>query len=102
VPVEYSLFAFVLGLFDELTFFDSMFRVIYFNQTVVLCVSNPPLESVTKKGNATLDQHIEILDWFHANDKNQSKTAKHFNKIYPHLGIKQSLVSLWVKDKAKW
>jgi hypothetical protein len=37
VPVEYSLFAFVLvlledlrGLFDELTLLDSMFRVIYF------------------------------------------------------------------------
>jgi hypothetical protein len=37
VPVEYSSFAFVLvlledlrGLFDELTLFDSTFRVIYF------------------------------------------------------------------------
>ncbi|KAG5638030.1 hypothetical protein H0H81_002231 [Sphagnurus paluster] len=42
-----------------------------------------------KKENATLTQHIEILDWYHANGRNQTKTAKHFNSIYPNLKIKQ-------------
>lgn len=56
----------------------------------------------TKKENATLDQRIEILDWYHANGKNQSKTAKHFDLIYPNLKIKQPLVSAWVKEEAKW
>ena len=49
-----------------------------------------------------LAQRIEILDWYHANGKNQSKTAKHFNTIYPNLKIKQPLVSAWVKEEAKW
>ena len=56
----------------------------------------------TKKENTTLNQHIEILNWYHANGKNQSKTAKHFDSIYPNLKIKQPLVSTWVKDEAKW
>jgi transposase len=56
----------------------------------------------TKKENATLDQRIEILNWYHANGENQSKTAKHFNLIYPNLKIKQPLVSAWVKEEAKW
>jgi hypothetical protein len=56
----------------------------------------------TKKENAMLSQHIEILDWHHANGKNQSKTAKHFDPIYPNLKIKQPLVSAWVKEEAKW
>ena len=56
----------------------------------------------TKKENATLDQRIEILNWYHANGENQSKTAKHFDPIYPNLKVKQPLVSAWVKDEAKW
>ncbi|KAF8221434.1 hypothetical protein L208DRAFT_1095729, partial [Tricholoma matsutake] len=56
----------------------------------------------TKKENATLAQRIEILDWYHDNGKNQSKTAKHFDSIYPNLKMKQPLVSAWVKDEAKW
>ena len=56
----------------------------------------------TKKENATLAQHIEILDWYHAHGKNQSQTAKHFDSKYPNLKIKQPLVSAWVKDEAKW
>ena len=56
----------------------------------------------TKKENATLAQRIEVLDWHHANGKNQSRTAKHFNVVYPNLQIKQPLVSAWVKDEAKW
>lgn len=42
------------------------------------------------------------MDWYHANGENQSKTAKHFNAVYPNLRIKQPLVSAWVKEEAKW
>ncbi|KAF8229476.1 hypothetical protein L208DRAFT_1073450, partial [Tricholoma matsutake] len=56
----------------------------------------------TKKENTTLAQRIEVLDWHHANSENQSKTTKHFDRIYPNLKIKQPLVSLWVKDEQKW
>jgi hypothetical protein len=56
----------------------------------------------TKKENATLAQHIEILDWHHKNGKNQSSTARHFAPLYPNLKIKQPLVSAWLKDEAKW
>ncbi|KAJ7356426.1 hypothetical protein DFH08DRAFT_911795 [Mycena albidolilacea] len=56
----------------------------------------------TKKENATLEQRIEILDWFHSNRKNQSKTAKHFDPIYPNLCLKQPLISSWVHNEAKW
>ncbi len=55
-----------------------------------------------KKEVATLEQRIEVLDWYHQNGKNQSKTAKHFAVIYPNLKIKQPLVSAWIKDKQKW
>ncbi|KAK0481294.1 hypothetical protein IW261DRAFT_1334166 [Armillaria novae-zelandiae] len=51
---------------------------------------------------ATLEQRIEIIDWYHANGKNQSQTAKQFSGIYPKLKIKQPLVSAWIKDEAKW
>jgi Tc5 transposase DNA-binding domain len=61
-----------------------------------------PVPVFTKKEIATLAQRIEILDWHNANGKNQSKTAKHFDKLYPNLKIKQPLVSAWVKDEAKW
>ncbi len=56
----------------------------------------------TEKRNATLRERIEVLDWYHANGKNQSKTARHFKEIYPDIDIKQPLVSSWVKDEAKW
>jgi Fe-S cluster assembly scaffold protein SufB len=56
----------------------------------------------TKKENATLEQRIEILDWHHANGKNQSKTAKHFNTIYPNLQLKQPRISNWCKNEEKW
>ena len=55
-----------------------------------------------KKENATLEQRIEILDWYQANGRNQSKTAKHFITRYPSLHIKQPLISAWVKDEKKW
>src|SRR5882724_2533758 len=54
------------------------------------------------KENATLAERIEILDWYHANGKNQTKTAKNFDPIYPNLRIKQPLVSAWVHEEAKW
>lgn len=59
-------------------------------------------EKPVKKENATLMQWIEILDWFHASGKNQSKTAKHFDKVYPQLKMTQPLVSVWLKDESKW
>jgi len=49
-----------------------------------------------------LAQRIEILNWYHKNGKNQSATAKHFDKKYPNLGIKQPLISKWVKNEAYW
>ncbi|KAH0578796.1 hypothetical protein H2248_002993 [Termitomyces sp. 'cryptogamus'] len=55
-----------------------------------------------KKEVATLKQQIEILDWHNANEKNQSKTAKHFAPLYPNLVIKQPLISAWVKEEVKW
>ena len=39
---------------------------------------------------------IKILDWYHANGKNQSKTTKKFS---PNIGIKQPLVSAWVNEE---
>ncbi|KAG6867136.1 hypothetical protein C0993_006411 [Termitomyces sp. T159_Od127] len=56
----------------------------------------------TKKEVATLDQRIKILDWYHANGKAQSKTAKHFAPLYPNLVIKQLLSSSWAKEETKW
>ena len=64
--------------------------------------SQKPVEESGKKENATLEQRIEILDWYQANGKNQTKTAKHFITKYPNLHIKQPLVSAWVKDEKKW
>jgi hypothetical protein len=56
----------------------------------------------TKKENATLAQQIEVLDWYHKHKQGQLKTAEHFTTIYPNLQIKQSLISSWLKDEAKW
>ncbi len=55
-----------------------------------------------KKENATLGQRIEILDWYHTNGRNQSKTAKHFDSIYPNLRLKQPRISAWVKQEVVW
>jgi hypothetical protein len=49
-----------------------------------------------------LGQRIEILDWHHANGENQSKTAKHFDVIYPNLQLKQPRISVWCKNEEKW
>jgi len=56
----------------------------------------------TRKENATLAQQIEILDWHHTNGKNQTKTVKHFNAIYPNLKLKQPVISDWCKKKESW
>jgi hypothetical protein len=61
-----------------------------------------PVPIVTKKENATFEQHVEILDWHCANKKTQRETAEHFAPIYPNLQIKQPLILSWVKDEAKW
>ena len=59
-------------------------------------------EMPLKKENAMLKQCIEILDWYHKNGENQSATAKHFDKKYPNLNIKQPLVSKWVSKEEYW
>jgi hypothetical protein len=56
----------------------------------------------THKERATIVQRIEILNWHHANGEKQTKTAKHFNPIYPNLTIKQPLISKWLKEEPKW
>ena len=57
----------------------------------------------TKKENATLRQRIQILDWHHqSGEKNQTKTAEYWNKIYPNLCLKQPVISAWLKNEAKW
>ena len=56
----------------------------------------------TKKGNATLAQRIEILDWHHKNQQSQGKTAAHFDKIYPNLKLKQPIISEWIRNEKMW
>ena len=56
----------------------------------------------TKKENATLAQRIKIINWFHDNGENQSKTARHFDHLYLNLKIKQPTVSDWIKNEKKW
>ncbi|KAI6017368.1 hypothetical protein BKA83DRAFT_4465217 [Pisolithus microcarpus] len=67
----------------------------------IFVVRNPSAK-FHKKENATLAQQIEILDWYHANGKNQKQMAAHFNKIYPSLYLKQLRISVWLQDEAKW
>ena len=62
---------------------------------------NHPIPAVIQKKNSMIGQHIEILNWHHANGKNQSKIAQHFDPIYPNLKIMQPLVLVWVKEEAK-
>ncbi|KAH9465204.1 hypothetical protein MJO29_006948 [Puccinia striiformis f. sp. tritici] len=66
-------------------------------------ISNPNNNQMTSKSkisNASYAEKVEVLDWHHQNGKNQSKTAAHFDKIYPNLKIKQPLISKWLKDEA--
>ncbi|KAF8416911.1 hypothetical protein L210DRAFT_793783, partial [Boletus edulis BED1] len=59
-------------------------------------------QELVKKQNATLEQRIDILDWHHKNGKNQTKTAMHFDKIYPALRLKQPKISEWLKQEVAW
>ena len=63
---------------------------------------NTPKPAFTRKENATLEQRIKILNWHHANGKNQQKTAKHFDVIFPNLQLKQPRISAWCKNEEKW
>ena len=40
-----------------------------------------------------------MLDGYHANGKDQSKTAKHFNSKWPELDVTQYKVSDWIKKE---
>ena len=62
----------------------------------------PPNPLFTHRERATIKQRIEILNWHHANGKCQTKTARHFNPIYPNLVLKQPLLSKWLKEESKW
>lgn len=53
------------------------------------------------KHQAKISEKIAVLDWYTTHGSNQSSTAKHFQSIYPHLNIKQPLVSSWVKAEAR-
>ncbi|KIK75360.1 hypothetical protein PAXRUDRAFT_173078 [Paxillus rubicundulus Ve08.2h10] len=55
-----------------------------------------------KKEKDTLEQRIKILDWHHTKGENQSKTAKHFDAIYPNLQLKQPRISAWCKNEERW
>ncbi|KAF9493778.1 hypothetical protein BDN71DRAFT_1367278, partial [Pleurotus eryngii] len=57
----------------------------------------------TKKENATIAQHIEILDWMKNNPReSQKSTAKHWNRIYPNLQLTQLTISSWRVNETKW
>jgi hypothetical protein len=60
---------------------------------------NSESTSSSKISNASYAQKVEVLDWHYKNGKNQSKTALHFSAIYPHLKIKQPLISKWLKEE---
>jgi hypothetical protein len=34
--------------------------------------------------------------------KNQTKTAEHWDEVYPSLRLKQPVISAWLKDEEKW
>lgn len=55
----------------------------------------------TIKAQSTPDQRIEVIDWNNLHRKNQTKTAQHFDTIYPELNIKKPLVSKWIRKEVK-
>jgi hypothetical protein len=63
-----------------------------------------PLEPNRKMQNATLQQRIVILNWYHAHGKNQSATERHFRCVpkYCNICFNQPLLSKWLKNEAKW
>lgn len=62
--------------------------------------AKPP--KALRKENASLEQRIKILNWHYANGKVQTKTAKHFNDVYPGLNLSQPQISDWMKHEARW
>ena len=42
------------------------------------------------------------MDWHNAGEKNQTKTAAHWDQIYPNLRLKQPIISAWLKEEEKW
>ncbi|KAI7950164.1 hypothetical protein MJO28_008985 [Puccinia striiformis f. sp. tritici] len=58
-----------------------------------------PNKPETNTRIATLCQKVEVLNWHHANGKNQTKTATHFDKLYPELKLTQPRISAWLKDE---
>lgn len=42
-----------------------------------------------------------MLDWHNKHNKNQTATAKHFATVFPHLHIKQPLISAWSKAEVR-
>lgn len=55
-----------------------------------------------KLRNATLAEKIQVLDWHHANGRNQGKTAAHFNeREHEFWGVPmdQPKVSSWLKQE---
>jgi hypothetical protein len=60
------------------------------------------MPAFTKKENATLKQHIEILNWHHENKAKQKVMAAHFNEIWPNLVLKQPVILDWLHNEPKW
>ena len=61
---------------------------------------NKPGVPITKQ-NATLEQKVEVLKWYHANGKNQKKTADHFRAKWPELNMQQPCIYDWLKVESK-
>jgi hypothetical protein len=75
---------------------------IYLDNIIIWATDiNSQVPIFVKKKNATLEHCIEILNWYHKNNKDQLVTAKHFATIYPNLQIKQPIILKWMKNEAK-
>ncbi|KAF9563458.1 hypothetical protein CPC08DRAFT_612085, partial [Agrocybe pediades] len=55
-----------------------------------------------KKVNATIEQRIEILDWIHEKKATQKRACEFFSNKWPHLKLKQPLISAWLKEESLW
>lgn len=54
---------------------------------------------LTANVQATIAEKITVLIWYHSHGENQSLTARHFSKVFPHLRMTQPLVSAWVESE---
>lgn len=54
-----------------------------------------------KKINPTLSQKIEISNWYHANGRKKTTTAKNFIEKYPDLRFGNPRIFEWLKDEEK-